>query len=256
MNFKQLILPALLIHALSASSLIANVTSIPAGLRCLPEEQCADLVLQLAGQTPTGSLDDKKQAVHHLSKSQLVTVTLGLIDRLLNPNPQADDNKNRVPWIGHCERLIFVLQHASIPLDSEVITAAINTLNKYRGVASLGEFANDDSSFHKECRAVVQTIMPKLIAASIKLLPECDAVCNPEVINEATEILKRNANSDTAKLLAELQHLLPQILQNPDIKHQVEHIQALLVKNVINNRFTRLYRLNADWLKSHGLKHS
>lgn len=256
MNFKQLILPVLLVPALSAPSLLANVTNIPAGMRCLSEEQCADLALQIAGQTPTGSLDDKKQAVHNLSKSQLVTVVLGLVDRLLNGNPQAEDNKNNVPWIGHCERLIFILQYGNIPLDAEIINATINTLNKYRGIANAGEFASDDSHFTKECHAVIQTITPKLIEASIKLLPECDVVCNPDVISEATEILKRNRNSDTTKLLHELQHLLPQILQNPDIKNQVEHIQSLTVKKALNNRFVKLTLFNKAWLKSHGLKHS
>ena len=221
---------------------IVNVAHISKELRFFSDAECTDFVLRAAGETPIVIGDPveqtsaRMQQVANLPNRSKVTVFLTITDHFLDNNHAAEDNKPQkglamVPWMGHLERIIFVLKYAKIPIDQSAIDHAITLLEKYRGTINPLILKNPKSEFNIDLLTLIDEV-PKLIEAAINLAPECGSVCDPAAIANVKFILEHYRATTNIKslssLLDELKPYLSTVIQNKNISDRTERISKMV----------------------------
>ena len=261
---KKIILALGLITSIS----IKSVETVPECIKAQSNEQCAQFILTASGypEKASSSLEAQLKAIKSLSHGEQLLTVLAIVDSFLNPDKNHPDNKAKLPWAGHLDRLSYFFDNTCLPIDSDVSCKAVNIIQKYRGVNNILQLSrpNRATDFETDMEALGSAIAPQVIRSAITLLPECtDSVCDAGTISKVQAILEKYKNTNNTEelgsLLDELEPYLPVILSNPIIGDQVRRIKTILKTDasgqrpILNNRVIRLCNFNKRWLKIVGL---
>ncbi len=246
----KLILPVLaLISSICITNLIVEakparlqLVHIPETLRFFDNTECAKFVLNSAHipvaeqATDIAALIAQVEALpYHKTVTALVTaVTLTIDGHAGLPDNQFRNGIGGVPWMGHLERIIFILKHTKLPIEPDAITAVLTFAEKYRGIVD-GKMLKPPKSpgdkltdFYIELKSL-QVHMPKIIQGLLNLAPECGSTCDQVTMDKVKHVLANNRDChDITIILDQLKNDLPNLIQDPDLLAQFKHFQALI----------------------------
>ena len=263
---KKIILALGLISSISING---EVIKVPECVKAQSNEQCAQFILTAAGypEKASSSLEAQLKAIKSLSHGEQLLAVLAIVDNFLNPDKSHPDNKAKLPWAGHLDRLSYFFDNTCLPIDSDVSCKAVKIIQKYRGINNLLQLSNPNrptTEFETDMKDLGSAIAPQVIRSAITLLPECtDSVCDAGTISKVQAILEKYKNTNNTEelgsLLDELEPYLPVILSNPIIGGQVKRIKTILKADasgkrpILEKRVIKLCVLNKVWLKKAGI---
>lgn len=247
----KLILPVLaLISSICVTNLIAaakparlQLVHIPETLRFFDNTECAKFVLNSAHipvaeqATDIAALIAQVEALpYHKTVTALVTaVTLTIDGHAGLPDNQYRNGLGGVPWMGHLERIIFILKHTKLPIEPNAIAAVLTFAEKYRGIVDgkilvydKKKSSDQQTEFYRELEAL-QVHMPKIIQGLLNFASECGTTCDQATMEKVKHVLADNRDChDLTIILDQLKNDLPNLIQDPHLLTQFKHFQALI----------------------------
>jgi hypothetical protein len=216
---------------------------IPETLRFFDNAECARFVLTCAkipAAEQAADLSALITQVEALPYHKTVTALVTAVTHIIDDHPGLADNQlckdlGAVPWMGHLERIIFILKHTRLPIEPSAVTAVLNFAEKYRGIVNSSILTYDkkktpdqQTEFYRELEAL-QVHMPKIIQGLLNFAPECGATCNQATMDKVKQVLAENRDChDLTIILDKLKNDLPNLIQDPDLLAQFKHFQAII----------------------------
>lgn len=232
-----------LISAKPAKPARLQLVHIPETLRFFDDVECAKFVLTNAKIPAAEQATDAAALiaqVETLPYRKTVTALVTAATHVIDGHPGLTDNQmsksmGAVPWMGHLERVIFILKHTRLPIAPDAVSAVLNFAEKYRGIVDGKILVYDkhktpdqQTEFYRELEAL-QVHMPKFIQGLLNFAPECGATCNQAAMDKVKQVLAENRDChDITVILEKLKNDLPHLIQDPELLAQFQHFQTLL----------------------------